>query len=204
MRVARPRRWTRPHTLRFETLAEARARLWPRRPERLSGYGGSVACPRSGGRRSLDDCRHCEHFVCLRPDADHDCGTLRCLACDDDSLRDFHGAAAHRVTPDTPVASARLLTWVHHTALLLVVDAGAVEGVIYAGQLQRAQGEVGRHMVREPWSLTPDSTLGDAVEAMRELGVPALIVVDAQSELIGVIAAADLRRIGLAQPLLVS
>ena len=50
---------------------------------------------------------------------------------------------------------------------------------------------------RVTWSLPPFATLGEAVEALRELRVPGLLVVDHDLELRGVISSADLRRMGV-------
>jgi hypothetical protein len=202
VRVARTRRWTRPHTLRFEGIAESRAQIWPRAGERSqlanAPYWGSVACPRTGAARSIDDCVRCEHFVNLRPDPDRRRATMRCLCSDDDPLiRVPCESTWHLVAPETPVASARLLTWAHHVPMLLVARQASVLGVIYAGALQSLEGDVREHMDAEPWSLPPFATLGEAVEALRELRVPGLLVVDHDLELRGVISTADLRRMGV-------
>ncbi len=209
MRVAHTRRWTRRHELRFEGIAESRARIWPRRGEHAHAaaaapYCGSVACPRTGSVQTLDECLHCAHFVNLRPDADRKWATMRCLCCDDDPIagRVPADALEHVVGPETPVAAARLLTWVRGAAMLVVARNELVVGVVYAHQLQDVEGQVGELMVENPWSITPAATLGDAVQALRELRVPGLLVVNADSELTSVICTADLRRMGVPAPLL--
>jgi hypothetical protein len=209
VRVTRTRRWCRPHTLRFEGLAETHARTWPRRgqhlpvqqPERRCGV---VACPRSGAVRSLDDCVHCEHFVNLRPDADHQGATLRCLLCDDDPLpRRVRGASTWDVVaPELPVEAARLVSWATGVSLLVVARAEEVVGVVHVGRLQDALGCVGDHMIVEPWSLPSVATVGDAVEAIATLHVPGLLVVDTELELVSVVSTTDLRRMGVPAALL--
>jgi hypothetical protein len=209
MRVSRTRRWTRPHTVRFEGLAETHARTWPRRhvsdPAVAVPYGGAVACPRTGSVRSLDDCAHCEHFVNLRPDPDRQGATLRCLCCDDDPLsRRVPGEADWcTVPPELPVASARLVTWLNNASLLVVARGEEVLGVVHAGDLQEDDGgTVAARMITDPWSLPLVATLGDALEALRELRVPGLLVVDADLELVSLVCASHLGRLGVPSELL--
>jgi len=204
MRVTRTRRWTRPHTVRFEGLAETHARTWPRHAPARMPYCGALACPRNGSVRSLDDCVHCEHFVNLRPDADHQGATLRCLCCDDDPLaRRVPGEADWcTVTPDLPVARARLIAWTHSAALLVVAREQAVVGVVHAADLQEGEGTVAERMITDPWSLPLVATLGEALEALRELRVPGLLVVDADMELVSLVCASHLRRLGVPTELL--
>jgi hypothetical protein len=209
VRIASTRRWLRPHTTRFEGIAETHARLWPRLgPQRpvpeSSPYCGAVSCPRSGSVRHLDECVHCEHFVNIRPDPDRRGATLRCLCCDDDALaRGTRGGVSWDVvSPDLPVESARLRCWLGGTSLLVVARAELVVGVVHAGRLQDATGKVAEHMIPEPWSLPSIASIGDAVEAITELHVPGLLVVDHELEVKGVVCASDLRRMGVPRALL--
>jgi CBS domain-containing protein len=57
-------------------------------------------------------------------------------------------------------------------------------------------------MITEPWSLPLVATLGDAVEALRELHVPGLLVVDGDLELVSLVCASHLRRLGVPAELL--
>jgi CBS domain-containing protein len=209
MRVARTRRWLRRHSLRFEGIAEPRAQLWARHGQCVPvgvglPYGGAVACPRSGTVHALDDCIHCEHFVNLRLDATRGSATLRCLTCDDDVLaRPSPEADGFEVvSPETPIPSARVRSWQSGASMLVVAREELVVGVIYARQLQLAEGTVGEHMIASPWSIPPLATVGDAVEALRELRIPGLLVVGAELDLRGVVGAADLRRMGVPPALL--
>jgi hypothetical protein len=208
MRVTRTRRWTRPHTVRFEGLAETHARTWPRHPPgghvTAVPYCGAVACPRSGSVRSLDDCVHCEHFVNLRPDAGHEGATLRCLCCDDDPLaRRVPGEADWcTVAPELPVENARQVSWSKGACMLVVARDDEVLGVVHAGDLQAGMGTVADHLITDPWSLPLAATLGEAVEALRELHVPGLLVVDADLELVSLACASHLRRLGVPAELL--
>jgi hypothetical protein len=209
MRVAQTRRWTRRHTIRFEGIAEARAHIWPRAgarwdAARAAPYCGSVPCPRTGAVRSVDECTRCECFVNLRPDPDRQHATLRCLCCDDDPLARHVADPASwpRVAPDVSAASARQISWTHCASMLLVTRDDLVVGVVHAHALQDAEGRIDELMDREPWSLAPAATLGDAVEAMAELHLPAVLVVAPDDQLHAVVGTCDLRRMGVPGALL--
>ena len=124
---------------------------------------------------------------------------MRCLSNDRDPIARATTTPPSElvVAPDLPVATASVLAWAQDTPLLLVVDDGVIVGIVYPSRIEHAEGLVASHMVVEPWSLTSVATLGSVVEALRELRVPALLVVDATSELLAVVCAADLQRMGV-------
>ncbi len=106
------------------------------------------------------------------------------------------------VAPELPLASARLLTWSHGAAILVVARGQAVLGVVHAGDLQEGEATVAERMITEPWMLPLEATLGDAVEALRDLRVPGLLVVDAEMELVSLVCKSHLRRLGVPTELL--
>jgi hypothetical protein len=189
--------------LRFEGLAESPARLWPRHDGHIHGYLGTVECPRTRETRTLDDCVHCQHFVNVRPDPGGHTALLRCLCNDDDALVEPGTATGVcTVAPELPVDAARVLASTHAAEILVVIVDDLVVGALYPAALTHARGVVAEHMIDEPWSLPADATIGDAVDALRELRAPALLVIDADARLVGVIGAADLRRLGVPEELL--
>ena len=205
MHLTRPRSF-RPHdSVHFESVSELPSRVEPRRRDgQAPPYYGFVTCPRTDGLRSLDDCVHCRHFVNLRPTRAACEATVRCLCSHEDALTDEEPLAStwRMVEPDMPVALARLLAATEELSLLVVAQDENVLGVIYADQLGTAgDGTVDACMAR-PWCLPPTATVGEAVEAMRELQVAALLIVDADHELVSVVARTDLRRLGVPTHLL--
>jgi CBS domain-containing protein len=199
----------------FAAVTESPARIEPRTaPRRRDGtvvsYWGTVECPRTGSTRTLDDCLHCTRFVAIRRSDDGRSASLRCLCCDDDPLTDVRAQGSWRtVVPELPLSRARLLASACQATMLLVARANQLLGVVHCNELAAAHGTVSAyvgtvatHMITEPWSLASEATVGDAVEALRELRVPGLLVVGPDARLINVICAADLRRIGVPAQLL--
>jgi CBS domain-containing protein len=69
--------------------------------------------------------------------------------------------------------------------------------VVHAGDLQEGDGTVGERTITDPWSLPLVATLGEALEALHELRVPGLLVVDADMELVSLVCTSHLRRLGV-------
>jgi hypothetical protein len=181
MLVARLRTWVTREHRRFEALVESQ------------GQHGRVSCPRSGESRELDRCARCVHFAGLRPGPRG--LLLRCLTTDDDAVM-ARTAGWHGVTVDAEMThdQARDLARRHDRLILPVVDRGMVVGVVYRDALER---ESARLPVEVPWALDVLATLGDAADALVELGVPGLFVVSPCNELLGVLSVADLLHAGV-------
>jgi arabinose-5-phosphate isomerase len=114
------------------------------------------------------------------------------------------GADVPRVTPDATLATAVLEMTGKGLGLTTVVDEdGRVGGIFTDGDLRRCFGRVGDlnhahvgdHMSRTPRTIDPDRLAVEAVEVM-ETGRPvmALLVVDADGRLVGVLHMHDLIR----------
>jgi hypothetical protein len=189
MRVTRSKRWVRRHQLRFEGLSET------------SGDAARpvFVCPRTGKAKSLAECMRCPSFVNIRPRPERHQITMRCLCTDDDPVvRSVHpGDEWPAVGPEVPLVAARRLAWAHDASVMLVARADELLGVVYEEHLSDARSPVATHMTEFPWALSARSTIGDAVEAMAAVRVPALLLVAPDSRLVGVISRRQLLRLGV-------
>jgi hypothetical protein len=181
MLVARLRTWICREHRRFEALVESQA------------HEGRLTCPRSRESRELKCCVRCVHFAGVSPGPRG--LLLRCLTTDDDPVM-VRAEGWHGVTVDADLAPERARELVHRHDLLLapVVERGLVVGVVYREALERGLAEL---PVEVPWAIDVLATLGDATDALSELGVPGLFVVSPCGELLNVLSVADLLRVGV-------
>jgi CBS domain-containing protein len=201
--VARLRRYGAGVPLRFEGISERRVALAKVPARRLARgtvppEGAAVECPRSARTIELAACSDCRHFVNVRPEPEQARVALRCLVTDEDIVEGIAAASStwQAVPPDLPVAAARVISAGRDKRVFVVVDAGVALGVVYREHLV-GDGLMRSCMVDTPWAIPKTATIGLAVSALAELGVPALVVVGAAHELVGIVTRADLVRVGV-------
>jgi CBS domain-containing protein len=92
------------------------------------------------------------------------------------------------LTPDTAVASAQRLAFDNGVQHLLVLDGGALTGIVCDEDLRTAaRGSLVGELMRTPvLCIGPDTTLDEAAELMEEHGVSCLPVVTG-SALVGIV-----------------
>jgi acetoin utilization protein AcuB len=191
----------------FEGQCEFRGHVvdvGPSIPHRIS-YA-EVQCQKGGPVRSGSDCLACHRFRGWRAGPTDDEVTLTCCWSDSDPVwaRMTAAVALATVNPQTPCAVADEVARSHDVRHLLVVDEGAVIGVLCRCDLFPRPGAdetVADRMSREVFAVPPGATLADAVAAMSGLGIGCLPVV-AGGLLVGVLTRGDLRRAGVPEALL--
>lgn len=165
-----------------------------------------LSCQKGGTPRTAIDCLGCSRFVNYVPRPEERRVVIRCLWSTADVVNEVMTVAGflHAVTSMTKVRQAEALARHAGVRHLIVVDDGALAGVICRCDLMpdALPGEVvADHMSYPVWVVSPATTLLDAALIMRELQVGSLLVADGD-ELRGVVTRGDLRRIGLPEPLL--
>jgi CBS domain-containing protein len=98
------------------------------------------------------------------------------------------GTELFTLTPDTVVASARRLAFDYGIRHLLVLDGGALTGIVCEEDLRTASRDtlVGELMQTPVLCIEPDTTLDEAAELMDEHGVSCLPVVNGTA-LLGIV-----------------
>jgi predicted transcriptional regulator len=98
------------------------------------------------------------------------------------------GTELFTLTPDTAVASAQRLAFENGVSHLLVLDGGALTGIVCDEDLRTAaRGAMVGELMRTPvLCIGPDTTLDEAAELMEEHGVSCLPVVTGTS-LVGMV-----------------
>jgi CBS domain-containing protein len=164
----------------------------------------ALVCCQSGLReRTGRECESCPHFAGWRDDRSQ--LRVRCAFGDRDPVRERMTLASALVVtrPHASCREAERLAQRHRLQHLLVVDGLRLVGVISSRDLQRAGGWVADHMQREVYAVLGDTTLGEAVAAMRQLEIGFLPVIG-ERFVIGVLTRGDLIRAGAPRQLLES
>jgi hypothetical protein len=189
MRVTRSKRWVKRHQVRFEGLSETSA----------DATELQFSCPRTGRTRRLSECTSCPSFVNIRPAPERGQVAMRCLCTDEDPLvRSVETQTQWPVIgPEVSIVAARRLAWATDCPMMLVAEADRFLGVVYAHELSESREPVSACLHEYPWALSARSTLGDAVEAFATLGLPALLLIAPDSELLGVVSRRHLARLGV-------
>lgn len=208
MRVTRSKRWVARHKDRFQGVSETEADPpgAPIGPPPTTRACGPVAfdCPRTRTPQSLDSCVRCPYFVDFRPVPQRRLVILTCQCSDSDPI--LRSSDRRRSWPtvdaDTPLREARRLALMHEAPLVLVKHEDEALGVVYRDQLEASDETVAGRVHEYPWSLSTRATLGDAVEALRISGAPALLVLAPDGELVGVVSPAYLEHLGVPAPML--
>lgn len=139
---------------------------------------------------------HREHFAALHPGGS--LGRKLWLRVSDVMLSPGHVLASHATMRDAVVSLA------HDRGIALIVDDGALAGVITPGDLTRLAERmpdfltcpVHDAMTRQPKTASPDDLAAAAVGVMQRHGIMALPVVDAPGTVVGVVHLHDLMRAG--------
>jgi CBS domain-containing protein len=107
------------------------------------------------------------------------------------------GTELFTLTPDTVVASAQRLAFDHGIRHLLVLDGGALTGIVCEEDLRTAARDslVGELMTSPVLCIAPDTTLDEAAALMEEHGVSCLPVVEGTS-LVGIVTRDGLASLG--------
>ncbi len=126
-------------------------------------------------------------------------------------VREWMTADPVYVTPDSTLPDAHRMMMERHIRRLPVVDEGRVVGIITRGDIRGAQASeattlsifelnyllsrltVAKVMKRDPITITPDTTIGDAARTMLQNKIAGLPVV-AAGKLVGIITESDIFR----------
>lgn len=102
------------------------------------------------------------------------------------------------ITPDTVVASAHRLAAKHRADYLIVLDNGALTGIVCETDLHRPgrTGMVREHMSSPVFCIGPETTLDEAATIMSQNEIGCLPVVS-DSFLVGIVTESDLRASGV-------
>lgn len=161
-------------------------------------------CQKGMADRSASNCLQCPRFVNFVPQAQS--VRVRCLWTDSDPVEDLMTLESELITvnPTTTIEEADRRARANAVRHLLVVEQGRLTGVLCRCDL--VEPPLGNETVADranhcPWTIGPDTTLGQAALLMRERKVGMLPVI-ARRELLGVITRGDLRRAGVSNTLL--
>ena len=110
-------------------------------------------------------------------------------------VRDAMHENVPRVEADTALHDAITAMTVGRLGLVVIETRGELQGLFTDGDLRRALAEggdvldapVSRFMTRQPLSIVPEARLADALATMVERSVRALVVMDTESKVIGVL-----------------
>jgi CBS domain-containing protein len=107
------------------------------------------------------------------------------------------GTELFTLTPDTVVASARRLAFDNGIRHLLVLEGGALAGIVTEEDLRMAARDalVGELMKSPVLCIAPETTLDEAATLMEEHGVSCLPVVEG-AQLVGLVTRAGLAALG--------
>lgn len=110
-------------------------------------------------------------------------------------VRDAMHENVPRVESDTALHDAITAMTVGRLGLVVVETRGELQGLFTDGDLRRALAEgggvldapVSKFMTRQPLTIVPEARLADALATMVERSVRALVVMDTESKVIGVL-----------------
>jgi len=109
-------------------------------------------------------------------------------------LGDIMSEAVETISPDATVGEARELMRRHDVRHLVVIEAGAIVGVLSRHDIQRAEGTAAvRAVMRAPVvTAGPLTTLRQAANLLRSNDVSCLPVLDDNEQLVGIVTVSDL------------
>ncbi len=109
-------------------------------------------------------------------------------------LRDIMSEVVESIPPDAAVDQARELMRRHDVRHLVVVEGGAIVGVLSQHDLRRAEGTAAVHAVMSApvVTATPQTNLRQAANLMRGNHVTCLPLLDEQARLVGIVTVSDL------------
>ena len=109
-------------------------------------------------------------------------------------LRDIMSEAVESIPPDVPVDQAREQMRRQDVRHLVVVEGGAIVGVLSQHDLRRAEGMAAVRAVMSASAVTatPQTSLREAANLLRGNHVSCLPVLDDRGSLIGIVTVSDL------------
>jgi len=109
-------------------------------------------------------------------------------------LRDIMSEAVESIPPDAPVDQAREQMRRQEVRHLVVVEGGAIVGVLSQHDLRRAEGMAAVRAVMSASAVTatPQTSLREAANLLRGNHVSCLSVLDGRGSLIGIVTVSDL------------
>lgn len=128
-------------------------------------------------------------------------------------VRDWMTSPVITISPDTSLPEAHRLMTEHNIRRLPVLDGGRLIGIVTRGDIRGAEASdatalsfwelnyllarlrVREIMSREPVTISPDATIGDAARLMLDKRIGGLPVVDDGGKLLGVITESDVFRL---------